>query len=42
MFDHSAAITALIMVTVVISVAVVFALAQPTDLRVIKKNEPPC
>ena len=30
--DYSAAITALIIVTVVISAAVVYVLAQPTDL----------
>ena len=32
MNDYSAAITALIVVTVVISTAVVYVLAQPTDL----------
>ena len=32
MTDYSSAITALIIVTVVISAAVVYVLAQPTDL----------
>ena len=40
MTDYSAAITALIVVTVVISAAVVFVLAQPTDLPRYKENDP--
>ena len=37
--DYSAAITALIVVTVVISAAVVYVLAQPTDLPIYKENK---
>ena len=37
--DYSAAITALIVVTVVISAAVVYVLAQPTDLPRYKENK---
>ena len=37
--DYSAAITALIVVTVVISAAVVYVLAQPTDLPKYKENK---
>ena len=37
--DYSAAITALILVTVVISAAVVYVLAQPTDLPRYKENK---
>ena len=39
MNDYSAAITALIVVTVVISTAVVYVLAQPTDLPRYKENK---
>ena len=39
MNDYSAAITALIVVTVVISAAVVYVLAQPTDLPRYKVNK---
>ena len=39
MTDYSAAITALIIVTVVISAAVVYVLAQPTDLPPYKEND---
>ena len=39
MNDYSAAITALIVVTVVISAAVVYVLAQPTDLPRYKENK---
>ena len=39
MNDYSAAITALIIVTVVISAAVVYVLAQPTDLPRYKENK---
>ena len=40
MTDYSAAITALIVVTVLISAAVVYVLAQPTDLPRYKENDP--
>ncbi len=40
MNDYSSAITALIIVTVVITVAVVYVVAQPTDLPRYKENEP--
>ena len=40
MTDYSAAISALIVVTVVISAAVVYVLAQPTDLPRYKENDP--
>ena len=40
MTDYSGAITALIVVTVVISAAVVYVLAQPTDLPRYKENDP--
>ena len=40
MTDYSAAITALIVVTVVISAAVVYVLDQPTDLPRYKENDP--
>ena len=40
MTDYSSAITALIIVTVVISAAVVYVLAQPTDLPRYKENDP--
>ena len=39
MTDYSSAITALIIVTVVISAAVVYVLAQPTDLPRYKEND---
>ncbi len=39
MNDYSAAVPASIMVTVVISVAVVFLLAQPTDLPRYEENK---
>ena len=39
MNDYSAAITALIVVTVVISAAVVYVLAQPTDLPRYNENK---
>ena len=38
MFDYSAAITGLIVFTVVISAAVIYVLAQPTDLPRYKEN----
>ncbi|WP_392348367.1 hypothetical protein [Parasynechococcus sp.] len=40
MTDYSGAITALIIVTAVISTAVVYVLAQPTDLPRYKENDP--
>ena len=40
MTDYSSAITALVFVTVVISAAVVYVLAQPTDLPREKENDP--
>ena len=40
MTDYSSAITALVFVTVVISAAVVYVLAQPTDLPRYKENDP--
>ena len=40
MTDYSSAITALVIVTVVISAAVVYVLAQPTDLPRCKENDP--
>ena len=40
MTDYSSAITALVIVTVVISAAVVYILAQPTDLPIYKENDP--
>ena len=40
MTDYSAAITALIIITLVISAAVVYVLAQPTDLPRYKENDP--
>ena len=40
MTDYSSAITALVIVTVVISAAVVYVLAQPTDLQRYKDNDP--
>ena len=40
MTDYSSAITALIIVTMVISAAVVYVLAQPTDLPRNKENDP--
>ena len=40
MTDYLSAITALVIVTVVISAAVVYVLAQPTDLPRYKKNDP--
>ena len=39
MNDYSAAITALIVITVVISAAVVYVLVQPTDLPRYKENK---
>ena len=39
MTDYSSAITALVIVTVVISAAVVYVLAQPTDLPRYKEND---
>ena len=40
MTDYSSAITALVIVTVVISAAVVYVLAQPNDLPRYKENDP--
>ena len=40
MNDYSTAITALVIVTVVISAAVIYVLAQPTDLPRYKENYP--
>ena len=40
MTDYSSAITALVIVTVVISAAVVYVLSQPTDLPRYKENDP--
>ena len=40
MNDYSTAITALVIVTVVISAAVVYVLAQHTDLPRYKENDP--
>ena len=40
MTDYSSAITALVIVTVVISAAVVYVLAQPSDLPRYKENDP--
>ena len=40
MTDYSSAITALVIVTVVISAAVVYVLAQSTDLPRYKENDP--
>ena len=40
MTDYSSAITALVIVTVLISAAVVYVLAQPTDLPRYKENDP--
>ena len=40
MNDYSTAITALVIVTVVISTAVVYVLAQPTDLPRYKESDP--
>ena len=40
MTDYSSAITALVILTVVISAAVVYVLAQPTDLPRYKENDP--
>ena len=40
MNDYSTAITALVIVTVVISAAVVYVLAQPADLPRYKENDP--
>ena len=39
MSDYSAAITGLIVFTVIISAAVIYVLAQPTDLPRYKKND---
>ena len=39
MTDYSSAIFALVAITSVLTAAVVFVLAQPTDLPVIKKNQ---
>ena len=39
MTDYSGAIFALVAITAVLTAAVVFVLAQPTDLPVIKKNQ---
>ena len=39
MTDYSSAITALVIVTVVISAAVVYVLAQPTDLPRYKEKD---
>ena len=39
MSDYSAAITGLIVFTVVISAAVIYVLAQPTDLPRYKEND---
>ncbi len=39
MTDYSTAIAALVVVTVVISAAVVYVLAQPTDLPTYKDNK---
>ena len=40
MNHYSSAITALVIITVVISAAVVYVLAQPTDLARYKENDP--
>ena len=40
MTDYSSAITALVIVTVVISAAVAYVLVQPTDLPRYKENHP--
>ncbi len=40
MTDYTSAITAVVIVTAVLSAAVVYVLAQPTDLPVIKKSQP--
>ena len=39
MYDYSAAITGLIIFTVVISAAVIYVFAQPTDLPKYKEND---
>ena len=39
MTDYTSAITAVVIVTAVLSAAVVYVLAQPTDLPVIKKAQ---
>lgn len=39
MTDYSTAIAALVVVTVVISAAVIYVLAQPTDLPTYKDNK---
>ena len=39
MTDYSTAIAALVLVTVVISAAVIYVLAQPTDLPTYKDNK---
>ncbi len=40
MTDYTSAITAVVAVTAVLSAAVVYVLAQPTDLPVLKKSQP--
>ena len=40
MNDYTSAITALIIVTVVITMAVVYVVVQPTDLPRYKENDP--
>ena len=40
MTDYTSAITAVIVVTAALSAAVVYVLAQPTDLPVLKKSQP--
>ena len=40
MTDYASAITAVVAVTAVLSAAVVYVLAQPTDLPVLKKSQP--
>ncbi|WP_256377590.1 hypothetical protein [Synechococcus sp. UW69] len=39
MTDYTSAIAAVVVVTTVLSAAVVYVLAQPTDLPVIKKSQ---
>lgn len=40
MTDYTSAIAAVIVVTAALSAAIVFLLAQPTDLPVLKKSQP--
>jgi hypothetical protein len=39
MTDYTSAIAAVVVVTAVLSAAVIYVLAQPTDLPVIKKSQ---